>query len=178
MPEPVAFFHPDDISRVAREMAAEFGVERTPAEWERFCWDLIGSYRKAARDAGAHDIAALPDADIWDRIRAVVARMETELKGPDPDRFDPCESARPCEHEGCTRDGLPCHEPGGHADDDDGPTTWYCTEHAAEHGFCWCCGEFWGGVESFDFGSGLCEHCRDEVGDDEEDEDWDDDEGY
>lgn len=91
---------------------------------------------------------------------------------------DPIEHpAHPCEHEGRRGDGLPCFLPDDDRDLDD-PNGWYCPEHAQEHGFCWCCGDFWGGVESFDFGSGLCEHCRDEVGDDEEDEDWDDDEGY
>lgn len=50
-----------------------------------------------------------------------------------------------------------------------------CVECAPKHGFCWMCGQFWGGVESFDFGPGYCENCRDEIDYDEqfeEDEDF------
>lgn len=41
----------------------------------------------------------------------------------------------------------------------------YCTEHCHENGFCYCCGSFWGGIESFDFmnPSKLCEHCLDQI---------------
>jgi hypothetical protein len=44
----------------------------------------------------------------------------------------------------------------------------YCYQHAKEHGFCFGCGEFWGGVESFEFGElwgnfpNLCDNCSDE----------------
>lgn len=40
---------------------------------------------------------------------------------------------------------------------------WYCEEHAFKNGFCICCGEFWGGIEDFDFGNGLCERCLEDV---------------
>lgn len=39
---------------------------------------------------------------------------------------------------------------------------YYCTEHASKNGFCCCCGEFWAGIESFDFiHPGLCDNCYD-----------------
>jgi hypothetical protein len=40
----------------------------------------------------------------------------------------------------------------------------YCWEHAHAAGFCYRCGEFWGGIESFDFNqSHLCDNCEFEV---------------
>ncbi len=44
---------------------------------------------------------------------------------------------------------------------------YYCTEHASKHGYCWACGEFWAGCESFDFNQmQLCPNCYDEYRDD------------
>lgn len=44
------------------------------------------------------------------------------------------------------------------------PTEMLCGTHAREAGYCPGCGLFWAGVESYDFsGSGLCEHCTEEV---------------
>jgi hypothetical protein len=40
---------------------------------------------------------------------------------------------------------------------------WYCAEHCNINGFCWYCGEFWGGCEAFDFEpTGCCPNCKDE----------------
>lgn len=37
---------------------------------------------------------------------------------------------------------------------------YYCPEHCQKNGYCWGCGEFWAGSESFDFSrSGLCSNC-------------------
>lgn len=49
-----------------------------------------------------------------------------------------------------------------------------CGEHSHALGFCRSCGQFWGGVESFDFRrSGLCDNCeaewRADAGDDLDD---------
>jgi hypothetical protein len=39
------------------------------------------------------------------------------------------------------------------------PDFYYCAHHAKHAGFCICCGEFWAGIESFDF-----EHrCRNKI---------------
>ena len=56
---------------------------------------------------------------------------------------------------------------------------YYCANHCKEHGYCFCCGQFWAGVEMFDFGPGWCSNCASEF----EDETYDDDdlcyfEGY
>lgn len=74
-----------------------------------------------------------------------------------------------CEHEDChERENLvSCYLPD--SDQDGKPDNLFCTMHASRAGFCYGCGTFWGGVESFDFGPGLCEHCILEV------DDWDDD---
>jgi len=53
----------------------------------------------------------------------------------------------------------------------------YCAEHAYEEGFCWACGNFYGGAsERFDFqigGQWLCDGCWSNF-ESESDEDWDD----
>lgn len=49
---------------------------------------------------------------------------------------------------------------------------YYCAEHAKENGYCFGCGNFWAGNESFDFSSSIyCENCREEeYWEDEEEE--------
>lgn len=65
-----AFFDPDDLRRVAREMSSEHGVEDTPGGWNAEFRRLIASYRDAARKAGRLDIADdWPDERVWGRIR-------------------------------------------------------------------------------------------------------------
>lgn len=78
-------------------------------------------------------------------------------------------SGHKCEQEGCFDDGsVECRVP------DSGypvpPETLntiehFCPEHAYENSYCSLCGEFWGGIESFDFDnpSHLCEHCIQQV---------------
>lgn len=87
----------------------------------------------------------------------------------------------PCEHEGCTEANatLPCYYPDYEGPYDyDHASLWLCAAHAQEEGFCWGCGQFWAGIESFDFDpAGLCDNCRDEHDSDEERFD-DDDLGY
>jgi hypothetical protein len=52
-----------------------------------------------------------------------------------------------------------------------------CGEHASEAGYCRSCGDFWGGIESFEFHHpGLCDHCATDGQDldfDEEDDYYD-----
>lgn len=88
-----ADFDPDDLKRVAREMAAERGIENTPGGWESRFQDLIDSYRAAAREGGRSDIAAWSDAAIWERIQ-VLADWNGPASGgalpplPPPAEFD------------------------------------------------------------------------------------------
>lgn len=50
---------------------------------------------------------------------------------------------------------------------------YYCAEHCQKNGYCYGCGEFWAGSESFDFSrSGLCSNCQSEVEDYIDDEDY------
>ena len=74
-----------------------------------------------------------------------------------------------CMEPGCrNRDTTPCFYPDN---EDDKTDTFYCVKHAHKNGFCWNCGQFWGGVESFDFPfhrTDLCENCY-------EQEDWEND---
>lgn len=47
------------------------------------------------------------------------------------------------------------------------PDEMLCGECAGRAGYCRSCGEFWGGIESFDFHHpGLCDHCHDQMRDD------------
>jgi hypothetical protein len=80
---------------------------------------------------------------------------------------------RRCQHPGCTNEGLECHLSPPY--DQEGPE-YFCGMHAAMAGYCRGCGQFWGGIESFDSGphAGWCDHCWDQVeadfGEPEEDE--------
>lgn len=82
-----------------------------------------------------------------------------------------------CNEEGCTREGdCPCWSP--HTDRNAEPDYEYCWEHARNAGFCPSCGNFWAGVESFDFhlnGTDVCENCYDEY---DYDDAYDDDDNY
>jgi len=93
------------------------------------------------------------------------------------------EPVTPCDVIGCELDGTACFYPDNETDL---PNNWYCPTHAPQHGFCWGCGLFWGGCESFDFAAarggiqGLCPNCTDAVRDefsfgDDVEEGWEDD---
>lgn len=75
----------------------------------------------------------------------------------------------------CDNPGAPCFLPGRQE-----PEGYYCTNHAQQEGFCWGCGQFWGGVESFEFSdTGLCEECEQEQeAEDQPFYDWDDDDWW
>lgn len=79
-----------------------------------------------------------------------------------------------CEENGCwNRDTLPCRL-SRFRDDEKDLINYFCTTHATKHGYCWSCGEFWAGVEAFDFDQmDLCPNCKDEYMD-EMDEVFDD----
>lgn len=66
-----------------------------------------------------------------------------------------------CSHDGCWRRGTECFLP----DNENGkPDDYACVDHAHIMGYCRMCGQFWGGIESFDFRpSGLCDHCHDQM---------------
>ena len=90
-----------------------------------------------------------------------------------------------CMEPGCWDPGNECFYP---PDESDGlyemkADVFYCVEHSSKAGFCWSCGQFWAGVEAFDFSpiEGICPNCISEFEDegsywdDEDDEDWEDD---
>lgn len=93
-------------------------------------------------------------------------------------------SGHKCEREGCFKDGLvvcrvPEYESVYHRDPDMKEAIMIehlCPDHAYDAGYCTLCGEFWGGIESFDFEnpSHLCEHCIQQVRDEQGDYDDDD----
>lgn len=70
-----------------------------------------------------------------------------------------------CQHDGCDLEGEECtihNEQGEEVLDGH-----YCGNHAAAHGFCPMCGQFWGGISSFEM-NGVCDHCHDELASDED----------
>lgn len=76
----------------------------------------------------------------------------------------------------CPNEGMDCWLP----DDGDQASCAYCPGHAFDAGFCKSCGQFWGGIESFEFlNGGYCDECKSEMehndalDTDEPDEDWD-----
>ena len=80
-----------------------------------------------------------------------------------------------CQHEGCLEIGSQCHineyEHEGDYHYKGESYYWYCPKHCQVEGFCWMCGEFWGGCESFDFDrGGLCPNCRSQVDEEMADE--------
>lgn len=77
-----------------------------------------------------------------------------------------------CEEPGCKAAGFDCWIDRPADDHSPEEAVVYCGEHATLHGFCSCCGAFWAGVDSFE-STGLCDHCRHELRDDEHE--WDDD---
>lgn len=69
-----------------------------------------------------------------------------------------------CWQSGCQSKGIKCVIQGALLDGEDEKMR-YCSNHATENGFCYSCGIYCAGIESFDFGSypGLCDNCADEV---------------
>lgn len=89
--------------------------------------------------------------------------------------------SRRCQESICGAPAIACYLP----DLDRGEArqatayAYLCPDHAFKRGHCKGCGEFWGGVESFEFlNGGYCDDCRREI--DRafaEERDWDDREG-
>lgn len=75
---------------------------------------------------------------------------------------------------------IPCFYPDNETGE---PDYYYCNSHCYLHGFCCCCGQFWSGVESFEFAvalggiEGVCENCEIELrvnaGEFDEEDDFD-----
>jgi len=74
-------------------------------------------------------------------------------------------NSKRCWQLGCQNKGIKCVILGALIDQDENVKNRYCSEHAAENGFCYSCGIFCAGIESFDFGRyhGLCDNYADEV---------------
>lgn len=63
-----------------------------------------------------------------------------------------------CESKGCKERGFECRYEAW----SEKPDHHYCGTHSKEKGFCYGCGLFWSGFESFDFGPGYCSNCAPE----------------
>lgn len=86
-----------------------------------------------------------------------------------------------CTTPGCWRGGKYDHEvtqcfyPDNYNWDE--PDEILCYDHIAHSGFCMGCGQFWGGIESFDiWHPGWCDNCWDEIR--SNDDDYYDDNDY
>lgn len=76
-----------------------------------------------------------------------------------------------CAEAGCKSRSTSEYEYPTPNDDGSPDTVWLCDEHAEGYGFCYLCGGFWAGVESFDFSriKGVCENCIVEFDDPDDD---------
>ena len=77
-----------------------------------------------------------------------------------------------CQHPGCQNSAIQCTIPPvydkNHPEWENESYEYYCHTHAAEHGYCCCCGTFIAGwIENDD----VCENCRDEIDNNEREED-------
>ena len=74
-------------------------------------------------------------------------------------------NSKRCWQPGCHNKGIKCIISAGLTDSREDEKQRYCSEHASENGFCYSCGLFCAGIESFDFGQylGLCDNCADEA---------------
>lgn len=125
-----------------------------------------------------HVYLRLPDGRILDATADQFSGMPDVYLGPVPALYEQMTVSQPVERHGCEIEGCESSAQGywlPDSDQDGEPDSYLCTEHAHAAGWCWGCGGFWCGVESFDFGSktGLCENCEpgflSEMG---EGEDW------
>ncbi len=86
-----------------------------------------------------------------------------------------------CYESGCTNTNTtPCYLP----DVPNVPVFYYCFKHAKPHGFCFGCGELWGGIEDFDFArwrggiDGYCPNCSEGINAGIQEDDYEDDGDY
>jgi hypothetical protein len=76
-----------------------------------------------------------------------------------------------CSYPGCWKRGSECYLPDNY--DWDRPSEYMCDDHKGLF-YCLSCGQFWAGIESFDFiHPGYCDNCWDEIRYDYDD-DYDD----
>jgi len=69
-----------------------------------------------------------------------------------------------CMEEGCWNEAIACRLVDYFASEPKETTEWFCVDHCHQNGYCYMCGEFWGGVEYFEFSkTGLCENCQSEL---------------
>lgn len=77
-------------------------------------------------------------------------------------------SGHKCDKPGCMDDGsVKCHIPDLMLSPNNADNRFehFCPEHAYDAGYCSLCGEFWGGIESFEFDNPLflCENCYEQI---------------
>lgn len=68
--------------------------------------------------------------------------------------YEHSKDVRMCEEKGCNEPSMKCEI-------DEDTHEYYCPEHAAENGYCCCCGIFIAGYRFSD----MCEICEDETRD-------------
>lgn len=126
------------------------------------------------------------DVALAARIRRCVPCYCSGRKGPfyhdhfKCSRCDDTQWAEGCQHEQCRAPAIECTMT-PIAEDQPEDVEYFCRSHAPHHGYCSVCGDFWGGIDSFER-DGICDHCADQLEQDEDldemtgdrDEDWPD----
>ena len=69
-----------------------------------------------------------------------------------------CRDVPMCQEKGCQNPSIQCEI-------DDETHEYYCSEHAVEHGYCYCCGILIAGWRDF---SDMCENCEEQVRDNDD----------
>jgi len=83
-----------------------------------------------------------------------------------------------CQKAHCPDRAVACYLPNSYGRDRK-PDEMLCARHAWLSGYCRSCGEFWGGINSFDFlNGGLCDFCFDEIQNDIDLESCDGEDGF
>ncbi len=109
----------------------------------------------------------LPDHE---KLNAFTYRSYASERSAVPKEYiNTWKSGHKCDQDRCFKDGcVECHVPETSPDADNlqmmlppsNSIEHFCCDHAFKNGYCICCGEFWGGIEDFDFGNGFCTNCK------------------
>lgn len=134
--------------------------------------DLIITIATTIDDCYSYTIEFPDGSQIWSRG---ILDYNTPIKVLSAAKTEIDEHHNVCSEPGCSkRTTIACIVP-----DTDEIEGYYCYDHAWRNGYCFGCGQFWGGVESFDFPgphqvSGYCDNCQSDF----EEDDYDDEEDY
>lgn len=123
---------------------------KAPTRWEQFIWPLITLYWRF-------------QFWIFEWLLARMERVEWLHHYAWPWEIAERLAGHGCMHQVCRQIGEPVYmgwEDYNDGEWNSGPVGYYCDAHMHAAGFCAYCHQFYGGIESFEFGRGLCDECE------------------